>query len=156
VNVYSQGARALKYGFLITLLCLSVLFLMETLGKTTIHPMQYFLVTMPLTCFYILLIAFAEHIGFSVAYAIASASVIGLIFIYFRGIGASRKQSFGLGGVLSGVYALIFTMLSSEDYALLIGAISLFLCLAAFMLLTRKLDWSKRLQAKSEPESVHA
>ncbi|MES2965985.1 MAG: inner membrane CreD family protein, partial [Bdellovibrionota bacterium] len=125
-------------------------------GRTHIHGMQYLLVTMPLTSFYILLIALAEHIGFSVSYAIASAAVIGLIFVYFRGIGASRKQSFGLGGVLAGVYALIYTMLSSEDYALLIGAISLFLCLAAFMLLTRKLDWSKRLTVRSEPESPHA
>ncbi len=155
VNVYSQGARALKYGFLITLLCLSVLFLMETLGRISIHGMQYLLMTLPLTCFYVLLIALAEHIGFSISYAVATAAVIGLIFIYFRGIGASRKQSFGLSGILTGVYSLVLTMLSSEDYALLIGAISLFLCLAAFMIMTRKLDWSKNLGPK-QTDTAHA
>jgi inner membrane protein len=155
VNVYSQGARALKYGFLITLLCLSVLFLMETLGRISIHGMQYLLMTLPLTSFYVLLIALAEHIGFSVSYAIATGAVIGLIFIYFRGIGASRKQSFGLSGILTSVYSLVLTILSSEDYALLIGAISLFVCLAAFLIMTRKLDWSKDLGSK-QMESAHA
>lgn len=157
VNVYSQASRALKYGFLITLLVLSALFLMETLGKTPIHGMQYMFMTLPLACFYVLLVALSEHIGFSGAYVAASGAVIGLIFVYFKGIGASFKQSAGLAGVLSGLYALVMTMLSSEDYALLIGAISLFLCLAAIMLLTRKLDWSKRLgSSKVEAESVHA
>ena len=111
--------------------------------------------TLPLTCFYVLLIALAEHIGFSISYAVATAAVIGLIFIYFRGIGASRKQSFGLSGILTGVYSLVLTMLSSEDYALLIGAISLFLCLAAFMIMTRKLDWSKNLGPK-QTDTAHA
>jgi inner membrane protein len=143
INIYSQSARALKYGFLITLLCLSVLFLYETLSRFQIHPMQYLLMTLPLSVYYVLLIALAEHIGFSAAYATASFAVIALIYVYFAGIGASRKQALGLAGILSLVYSLILSMLASEDYALLIGAITLFICLAAFMLLTRKLNWSK-------------
>lgn len=145
VNIYSQSDRALKYGFLITLLCLSVLFLTETLWGLKIHAMQYLLFTFPLASFYVLLIAFAEHMGFMPAYGIASFAVIGLLFLYLNGISNSRKQSFGIAGMLAFVYGLILTMLSSEDYALLIGAICMFTCLASFMLLTRKLNWSRAL-----------
>lgn len=141
VNVYSQTLRATKYGFLICLLTLSVLFLIEILAKFVIHPMQYILMTLPLSVFYILLIAFAEYVGFAWAYLIASSAIVLLLLIYFKGIGAEIKQCFGFGTVLISLYSLIYLMLSSEDSALLIGSISLFGCLAAFMWLTRKLDW---------------
>ena len=154
INIYSQANRALKYGFLLALLCLSILFLMETLTGLKIHGMQYLLMTLPLSCFYVLLIALSEHIGFFAAYAVATASVIGLIYLYFSGIGARRAQSSGLVGILTVVYGLILTMLSSEDYALLIGAIFLFVCMSAFMLMTRKVNWSTeiaRREIQSEP-----
>jgi inner membrane protein len=118
-------------------------FLIETIGGLTIHPMQYLLLTLPLSIFYVLLVALAEHIGFFASYALASSSVIGLIAVYFSGIGANKKQTSLLVIILSTLYGLTLTMLTSEDYALLIGAISLFVCLSTFMLLTRKLNWSK-------------
>jgi inner membrane protein len=147
INIYSQTSRALKYGLLITLICLSVLFTMEVVSGLKIHGMQYLLMTLPLSTFYILLLAAAEHIGFAAAYGVASFAVVALIYFYFAGAGATRKQSKILAGVLAGVYGLILSMLSSEDYALLIGAIFLFTCLATFMLMTRKIDWGKRPSA---------
>lgn len=145
VNVYSKSERALKYSFLITTLVLSVLFLIETLWKLRIHPMQYLLMTLPLCAFYILLVATSEQMGFAAAYALASIAVIGLLHFYFRGIGASARQSLVLMTVLGTLKSLIYTMLSSEDFALLIGSISLFIVLSTFMLMTRKVDWSNTL-----------
>ncbi len=142
VNHYSQAERALKYSFLITLLVLSALFLFETLWSMRIHSMQYLLMTLPLSVFYVLLLAASEQIGFVGAYIAASSAVLVLLFIYFKAIGASLKQSFVLITVIAGVKALIYTMLSSEDFALLIGSISLFLTLSAFMLMTAKVNWS--------------
>ena len=154
INVYAQANRALKYGFLITLLCMSVLFLMETLSGLRIHAMQYLLMTLPLTSFYALLLALAEHIGFAAAYAIASFSVVGLLWAYFSGIGSTRKQSLTLTGVLSTVYGLVFSMLASEDHSLLIGSFTLFACLAALMLMTRKVDWSKGILPKGDSHDL--
>jgi inner membrane protein len=150
VNIYSQANRALKYGMFITLLALTTLFTIETLSGFTIHPMQYLLMILPLSVFYVLLIALAEQIGFGLAYALASVSVISLLHIYFKGIGAPGKMAWSLSGLLAVVYSMISSMLSSEDYALLIGAVALFACLAAFMLLTRKLDWSKGIVQRHE------
>ena len=154
VNVYTQVSRALKYGFLITLLCLAVVFLMETLAGLKIHGMQYFLMTLPLTCFYVLLLAAAEHIGFNLSYMIASAAVVGLLYFYLSGAGATKGQARMLGATLSGVYALILTMLMSEDYALLIGSLTLFACLAAFMLMTRKVNWAELRSSSKESHEL--
>jgi inner membrane protein len=142
VNHYSQTSRALKYSFLITLLVLTALFLIETLWSMRIHAMQYLLMTLPLSVFYVLLLAVSEQTGFLTAYISASGAVMGLLFIYFKAIGATLKQSFVLITVIAGVKALIYTMLSSEDFALLIGSISLFLTLSAFMLMTAKVNWT--------------
>lgn len=152
VNVYTQVSRSLKYGMLITLLCLSVVFLMETLAGLKIQAMQYFLMTLPLACFYVLLLAGSEHIGFNVSYAIASALVVGLLFIYLSGAGATKKQASILAVSLSAVYGLIMSMLMSEDYALLIGALTLFACLATFMIMTRKVNWSALRAPKESHE----
>ena len=46
-----------------------------------------------------------------------------------------------VGGRDELVYALLYVLVLSEDYALLLGAIVLFVALAAVMLVTRKMDW---------------
>jgi inner membrane protein len=43
--------------------------------------------------------------------------------------------------VMSFVYGLLFMLVLSENYALLIGAIALFAILATVMVATRKLRW---------------
>ena len=54
---------------------------------------------------------------------------------------------------MSGVYALLYALVLSEDYALLLGAIVLFVALAAVMLVTRRIDWY-RLSSNARPDSV--
>jgi inner membrane protein len=56
---------------------------------------------------------------------------------------------------MSGVYALLYALVLSEDYALLLGAIVLFVALAAVMLVTRRIDWYRIGSTSSvNPESV--
>jgi len=43
--------------------------------------------------------------------------------------------------VLGGIYLFLYVALESEDYALLVGSIGVFAMVAAFMTLTRKIDW---------------
>ena len=47
--------------------------------------------------------------------------------------------------VFSLLYGLIYTLLRLEDNALLVGAISSFLALAAAMYFTRRIDWYSSL-----------
>jgi len=47
----------------------------------------------------------------------------------------------GFASLLGLLFGLLFGLLQSEDFALLIGALALFVALATVMLLTRRLDW---------------
>ena len=49
-----------------------------------------------------------------------------------------------LGAGLAGVYLFLYITLRQQDYALLMGAIALFLVLALVMYVTRKVDWYAR------------
>ena len=42
---------------------------------------------------------------------------------------------------MGAVYGLLYMLVLSEDYSLLLGAIILFVALAAVMLATRRFDW---------------
>jgi inner membrane protein len=53
----------------------------------------------------------------------------------------SLKKGILILPVLAAADAFLFVVLRSEDYALLIGAIGLFLILGAVMMMTRKVDW---------------
>lgn len=85
--------------------------------------------------------AMSEHIGFNSAYVISASACVTLIGIYvcfvLRGIVRGLSFTFGLGLL----YALLYGLLSAEDYALLMGSILLFSILGAVMLLTRNIDW---------------
>lgn len=46
------------------------------------------------------------------------------------------------------VYGILYALVISEDYALLMGAIVLFAILGAVMLATRKVDWYRAATAE--------
>ena len=97
----------------------------------------------------LLLLSLSEHIGFGAAYAIAAGACVALIATYIAAPLGSRARSVGFAALLSGHYALLYGLLQSEDYALLMGALALFGLLATAMLLTRRLDWYR--WGKAEP-----
>jgi len=141
VDVYQQAYRAARYGVLFVLLTFSAFFLYEVLRGLRVHPVQYGLVGAALAIFFVLLIALSEHIAFARAYAIAAAACIGLIGVYVRFVLGGWMRAATLCGLLASLYGAMFMVLGSEDYALLMGAVLMFAALAAFMLLTRHLDW---------------
>ena len=46
-----------------------------------------------------------------------------------------------LGGLLALVYVLLYGLVISEQYSLLMGAIALLVAIAELMYLTRRIDW---------------
>ena len=108
-----------------------------------LHPMQYLLVGLALATFYLLLLAFSEHIGFAASYAIGAAALVALITAYIAGATGNRRFALSIGTALASAYGALYAILLSEDYALLLGSLLLFLILAALMLATRRLDWAK-------------
>ncbi|HEY5809314.1 MAG TPA: inner membrane CreD family protein, partial [Povalibacter sp.] len=101
----------------------------------------YMLVGLALSVFYLLLIALSEHIAFALAYLIAAVALVLLIGTYLSGVLNSRRRGLAAGAAMTLVYGLLYVLVLSEDYALLLGAIILFAALAAVMLATRRVNW---------------
>ena len=53
----------------------------------------------------------------------------------------SRKRPVIVGLITAGLYGYLYILLQSQDYALLIGSIGLFVVIATIMYLTRKINW---------------
>jgi inner membrane protein len=141
VDIYQRAERAVKYAALFIALTFLTLFAWEQVTRNRLHPLQYLLVGLALSMFYLLLIALSEHIAFAVAYVTAAASLVLLIGLYIAGALRSSYRGLVAGGAMSLVYGLLYMLVLSEDYSLLLGAIILFVALAAVMLATRRIDW---------------
>ncbi len=152
VDIYQRSTRAVKYGGLFIALSFLTLFLVETLQRRPIHPIQYGLMGLALSVFYLLLLALAEHIGFPVAYVLATAALCVLMTVYLAGAFRSARAGMLSGGLFALTYGLLYLLVTSESYALLAGSLALFALLAATMSLTRKIDWYAESAA---PDSSH-
>lgn len=141
VDIYQRCTRAVKYGGLFIALSFLTLFLVENLRRRPVHPIQYGLMGLALSVFYLLLLALAEHIGFLAAYLSASGALCTLMSFYLTAALRSGRAGVASGVILAATYALLYLLVTSEGYALLAGALALFALLATTMLLTRKIDW---------------
>jgi inner membrane protein len=155
---YQSVNRSLKYAPLfLGLLFLSYFVFEVTTGKR-VHPAQYILVGFAQIIFYLLLLSFAERMGFDLGFLVAGAATVILLSTNAGWIFVSRAQGFRALACFSLLYALIYLLLRLEDNALLVGAIASFLAVAAAMYFTRKIDWYSSLPAptpqaeKSNPE----
>ncbi|HEU4809287.1 MAG TPA: cell envelope integrity protein CreD [Sphingomicrobium sp.] len=150
VDLYSQVNRATKYGFLFTGFTFLALLMFDVIGGVRVSAVEYLLMGAALILFFVLLLAFAEIIGFTPAYMLASAAIAGLNTAYSAAVlGSWRRASF-IGGLLVGLYAVLYVLLSLEAFSLLIGSLLLFAALAGVMYATRRIDWSAR--GRSEPD----
>ena len=91
--------------------------------------------------FFVLLLAFAEVIGFTPAYVVASAAIAGLNTAYSSAVLHSWRRAAFIGGLLIALYAVLYILLSLEAFSLLIGGLLLFGALAGVMYATRRIDW---------------
>jgi inner membrane protein len=143
VDIYQRNYRAVHYAAMLIGITFLTFFLWEHVTGLAIHAMQYLMVGMALALFYLLLLALSEHVVFDLAYAISSAALVGLITVYLSGVLRSVRLATGAGAGLAILYALLYWILRSEDYSLLMGALLLFGVLAVLMLATRKIDWTQ-------------
>ena len=154
LDPYSLSNRAVKYGILFVVLTFGGFFIFELMKQLPIHPIQYLLVGFGLAIFFLLLVSFSEHMAFGVAYLISSIACIGLLTFYLSFVLRSSERGLGFGAMLTSFYAAIYGLLISEDNALILGSLMLFLLLAAVMFVTRNVDWY-RGAAEKPKENQH-
>ncbi|WP_310467409.1 cell envelope integrity protein CreD [Sphingomonas sp.] len=144
VDLYSQVNRATKYGFLFIGFTFLALLMFDIIAGVRITPVEYLLMGAALVLFFVLLLAFAEVIGFTPAYILASAAIAGLNTAYSAAVLKSWRRAWLIGGLLVALYAVLYILLSLEAFSLLIGSLLLFAALAGVMYGTRRIDWSAR------------
>ena len=151
VNQYLKTDRAIKYADLFILLTLFAFMLFEIFRRLAIHPIQYAFVGVAMAIFYLLLLSLSEHINFNIAYFISSVSCSGILAIYISGVLGELKHGLFFGGGVLMLYMILFGLLASEDFALLMGSIFVFLVLTVVMLMTRNVNWYALDVIKKEP-----
>ena len=140
-DFYQKAWRASRYGILFVAMTFLTILLMDRAGGRPSHPVQFLMVGLAQAVFILLLVSYAEHLGFGAAYAIAAAATVLLISAYaWKGMRFGRRAGL-LGVVLAAVYAVLFLVLRSTDYALLAGSTLAFLALGGTMFATRNDEW---------------
>ncbi|MDT9597932.1 cell envelope integrity protein CreD [Sphingosinicella rhizophila] len=144
VDLYSQVNRSAKYGFLFIGFTFLAFLLFDVIGGVRVSAVEYLLVGAALVLFFIMLLAFAEVIGFTPAYILASAAIVGLNTAYSAAVLKSWRRAGFICALLIALYVVLYILLSLEAFSLLIGSLMLFVALAAVMYVTRNLNWGAR------------
>ena len=150
VTSYTQIYRACNYGILFIGMSLVVVFIFEIVSKKAAHYVQYGVVGFSLVIFYLLLLSLSEHIGFEWSYLVSSLAIVIPNSLYITSMTSSKKFGIGMFIFLSGIYAILFSILRMEQYALLTGSLLILAVLYAVMYLTKKADVFQSLEGKEQ------
>ncbi|MGQ3178141.1 MAG: inner membrane CreD family protein, partial [Blastomonas fulva] len=90
----------------------------DIIAGARVAAAEYLLTGAGLILFFGLLLAFAEIIGFTLAYLLASGAIIALISAYSAAVLGSVKRAGFIAGLLLGLYALLYVLLNLEAYSL--------------------------------------
>ena len=140
ITNYTQVSRACKYGILFIMLSIIVVYIFEVASRQFTHFIQYGVVGISLVMFYLLLLSLSEHFHFGISYAISSLAIIIPNSLYMMSLTRNKKFGLGMFAFLVGIYAILFSILRIEQYALLTGTVLILAVLYVIMFLTRRLD----------------
>ncbi|WP_417462487.1 cell envelope integrity protein CreD [Kordiimonas sp.] len=143
VNTYSLTDRSVKYGSLFVLLTFAVIYLFEVVSGRKVHPVQYILIGLALSLFFMGLLSLAEHMAFTAAYVVSSLLIVGLVTTYAYSVTKSGGWTVGICLTQTALLGFLYGVLNMEDFALLAGTTLMFVALATSMYLTRNVDWYK-------------
>lgn len=143
VDQYQQTTRTAKYAILIILLTFVALFLTELIRKQPIHPFNYALIGAALVIYYTLLLSFAEQVGYTLAYCIASVATIALVSVFISSLLKNKLMAMLFAAILGLFYVFVYVLIQLEDLSLLIGSVALFVILSVIMYFSRKINWDK-------------
>ncbi|PWQ92420.1 cell envelope integrity protein CreD [Leucothrix pacifica] len=140
ISLYAKIERAVKYGVLFVGLTFLTFLIFEITTKTRFHVIQYGLIGLALSMFYIILLSLAEQITFRMAYLYAATATVSIITLYTIAILKSFGRVMLILLFLSSLYAVLYFILQMEDYALLAGAGTMMLIIMVLMFATRNLE----------------
>ena len=139
VSLYTKITRAIKYGVMFLVLTFITFLLFELGIKRRLHLVQYGVIGIALSVFYLILLSMSEQAGFLIAYVAAASIIVAMIGLYVFAALRSISRATIIASILSALYGLLFVMLRLEDYALLVGTGLLVGVLGILMYYTRNI-----------------
>ncbi len=141
-DFYQKAYRASKYALLFISLTFLTIFLIERGAPKSAHAIHYVFVGLAQSMFVLLMVSYAEHLGFNAAYLLSAIATIGLLSLYARLGMKFETRSWLLSLALLILYGLLYMILQTSDFALLAGSTMAFGALALTMVATRNEDWA--------------
>jgi inner membrane protein len=154
VDQFQKTMRSAKYAIMFIALTFMIFFFVEILNRRRIHPVQYLLVGLSISIFYVLLLSLGEQIGFNLSYLISGVAIVGLITAYAASIFRHLKLTMILGICLILLYVFLFILIQLQDYALLLGSIGLFIAMGLIMYTSRNVDWYSTTSLKNQDQQI--
>jgi len=132
-----------------------VIFLLTTVKKIRLHPMNYFFIGAAFFSFHLLLAYLVDHISIHIAFIICSIVSIFLVVTYLR-LAVGNRFAFVEAGILQFVYLVLFSYtFFFERYTGLAITILSILTLFIVMQFTGKVDWDSLFwKGEQMPASV--
>lgn len=140
---YQKAHRSVHYCILFISLTFIFYFIIELRSGKNVHPVQYLLIGLAISIFYLLLLSLSEWLGFNTSYFISAAAVTSLVSLFSMGVLESRFYAAIAAVVQVLLYLFLYTTLQLEDLSLLIGSIGLFVTLSILMYFSSKLNRSR-------------
>ncbi|MDR1019222.1 MAG: cell envelope integrity protein CreD [Synergistaceae bacterium] len=154
---YSLLIRAAKYAALFIALTFLGVAIFENYssarGRAKLGIIQYCVIGLGLSMFYLTLLALSEHTGFTAAYLAAAAVNMFMTAAYIGSALKRRKPALLTAGVQGALYVLLFFILRMEDYALLAGSVMLLAAIAALMAVTRNMSQTDAPQSENHKKA---
>ncbi len=153
VTAYRSVERGIKYGVLFVAVTLLTLLCFELATGLRFHYVQYGVAGLAMLVFFLVLLALAEHLAFGLAYAVASLTMISLTGWYVARMTRTHGLAAVFAVVLGAEYAVLFTLLRMEAYAMLTGTVVVLAGLAALMRTTHSLTTREQPDPDSRRET---
>ena len=141
VSLYAKVSRATKYGVLFIGLTFLTFLVFEVTVKARVHIIQYAIIGLSLSLFYLLLVSLSEQLSFLKSYLYAASTIVGIISLYTMAVLKSLSKGLFIFILLSSLYAALYFILQMEDYALLAGAAVMLFVVVILMIVTRNIHY---------------
>lgn len=151
-DLYQTVDRAAKLGFILIAATLAAAFLVARTVHKQIDVMQYALIGTVECAFFLLLLALAERIGFSIAYALVAAAAVTLLTAHSWVALKFGRRSGWVATVLLFLFSGMYMVLMAEQYALIAVSVLIFLAVGAAMWATRNMELAVAPSVSTERE----
>jgi len=143
VSLYSKISRAIKYGAIFIGLVFLSFLIFEVTVKKRVHIIQYGIIGLCLSLFYILLVSLSEHIPFMKAYLYAAGTTAGIITLYSFAVLRSFTKGLFILILLGSLYGALYFIIQRQEFALQAGAAVLLFVVLLLMLATWNIKTSE-------------